>query len=232
MTGAKWAGSLVATGALAIGSVAANAAPAFWTDWNESGTNIVAGVLNVGGEFVQVTYTGAYSFANTNGGTNYWVPVAPYLSAEVDNGPPDSDIVALSTGGTVTITFSRPVVDPLLALVSWNGNTVDFGMPIEFLSFGRGYWGEGTPQVNAAGTGFFGSGEVHGVLRLPGTFSEITFSHTSEHWHGFSVGVLGIDDGGGNGNGGGPSVPEPGPLALLLLGALGLIPRGLRRQRT
>lgn len=213
---------------LAVSGSVATAAPVFWTDWTAATTEQVAGTLNVGGTALDVTYSGAYSFANTNGGTNYWVPVAPYLSAEVDNGPPDPDIVALNAGGTVTISFSQPVVDPLLAIVSWNGNTVDFGVPIEFLSFGAGFWGNGTPQVNTAGTGFFGSGEVHGVLRLPGTHSQITFSHTSENWHGFTVGVFGVDDG-GNG-GGGPSVPEPGTLGLLALGAIGLLARRRRRS--
>jgi hypothetical protein len=71
-------------------------------------------------------------------------------------------------------------VDPYIGLVSWNGNTVDFGVPIVIDSFGPGYWGSGTPILNGTSTGFFGSGEVHGVIRLPGSFDSITFSHTSE----------------------------------------------------
>ena len=199
MKSLKWVASLATTTVLAVCGSTAHAAPAFWTDWNESGQNLVAGVLNVGGEFVQVTYSGAYRFANTNGGTNYWVPVAPYLSAAVDNGPPDSDIVALSAGGTVTISFSRPVVDPLLALVSWNGNTVDFGMPIEFLSFGRGYWGDGTPEVNAAGTGFFGNREVEVVNTLAflaDNMGEIRFGGKPDRAGNAGSQVSGVESGG------------------------------------
>ena len=149
---------------------------------------------------------------------------APYTGAVVDNGPPDADIVALNAGGSKTITFSQPVVDPLIALVSWNGNIVDFGTSIEILTFGPGHWGNGTPVLNADGTGFTGSGEVHGVIRLPGTHSSITFTDTSENWHGFTLGVLGVDGGPGPD----PTVPVPLPLALF---GVGLAAMGLMRGR-
>jgi hypothetical protein len=126
----------------------------------------------------------------------------------------------LNAAGGATITFSQPVQDPFLALVSWNGNTVEFGVPIQFLSFGAGYFGGGTPIINQAGTGFYGSGEVHGVMQLSGWYSSITFTHTSENWHGFTVGAL-------------PSgvVPTPEPSILYLLGGglLGLM--ASRRKR-
>jgi hypothetical protein len=119
----------------------------------------------------------------------------------------------LGTGGSKTITFSQVIQDPILALVSWNGNTVDFGVPIEILSYGTGYWGSGTPILNASGTGFYGSGEVHGVIRLPGNYSSIAFTDTSEYWHGFTVGVTSLPD----------SVPEPASMLLMGTGLAGLI---------
>ena len=160
----KKTGLYVATAiALAFGCAsAAQAATVSWTDWTNTSAaaSQVFGDLDINGAHVGVTFTGAYAFAQTTGGTNYWSPAAPYLSSLAGNAPPASDIIALSTGGTATITFSQPVVDPLIALVSWNGNTVDFGVPIEVLSYGSGYWGNGTPVLNPTSTGFFGNGEV------------------------------------------------------------------------
>lgn len=214
----------------AMAAAPASAATVYWTDWTSAtaASGTAAGTLTAGSDTISVGYSGGYSFAQTSGGTNFWSPDAPYLSATVSNAPPASDIIGLSTGSTATITFSQAVVDPLVALVSWNSNTVEFGAPIEFLSFGAGYWGSGTPILNAAGTGFFGSGEVHGVLRVIGTYTSISFTHTSENWHGFAVGIVGVSV---PGDGGGGSVPEPMSLALLGLGlgALALTNR-LRRN--
>ena len=214
--------------ALAIATAAAlvsplsNAATVSWTDWTNADPGVVNGTLDVSGTPVGVTFTGTYSFAQTTGGTNYWNPAAPYLSATVSNAPPAADIVALNAGGTATITFSQAVTDPLIGLVSWNTNTVDFSVPIEILSFGAGYWGNGTPVLNAGDTGFFGQGEVHGVIRLPGTYTSVSFTHTSENWHGLTVGVLGLAT---------PPVPEPATYALMGLGLLG-VAAARRRSRS
>ena len=206
-----FAAAIVAAATMAGGPV--QAAPVYWTDWTATTQSGVAGTLDVDGDAIGVTFTGPVWFAQTDGGTNFWSPGTPYISAAVDNAPPPSDIIALSAGGTKTITFSKAVVNPLIALVSWNGNVVDFGVPIEILSYGAGYWGNGTPVLNPAGTGFTGSGEVHGVIRLPGTYTQITFTDTGETWHGLTVGVQGVRT---------PNVPEPTSLVLLGLGFAGV----------
>jgi len=215
--------SRVFASALLVGAVAGvQAATVSWTDWTAASPGSVAGALDVNGTAVGVTFSGVYGFAQTAAGTNYWNPSTPYLSGVVSNAPPAPDIIALSAGGTVTVSFSQAVADPLIALVSWNSNTVDFGEPIEVLSFGAGYWGNGTPVVNVQGTGFFGSGEVHGVIRLAGEHTSITFTHTSENWHGLTVGVVGL--------GTTPPIPEPETYALMLAGlaAMSLV---VRRRR-
>lgn len=196
-----------------------------WTDWQTSPSlSSASGQLAVGATTVDVNYsaTSNHAFVQTAGGTNYWISSTPYTSGIVDNAPPDSDIVALNLAGTVTVMFSEAVEDPFLGLVSWNGNTVEFGVPIEIISFGAGFWGNGTPMLNGTGTGFFGSGEVHGVIRLPGSYTSISFTHTSENWHGFTVGVAGLADENGI------SVPEPTTLLLMGLGLAGL---GFARRR-
>ncbi len=206
-----------------LSSTLAFAGTVYWTDWTSvtTGAPGVLGTLDPGSGPINVAFSGAYSFVQTSGGVNYWNPSTPYISAVVDNAPPASDIIALSTGGTVNITFSEAVLDPLIALVSWNSNTVDFGVPIEILSFGQGFWGNGTPILNGDGDGFFGSGEVHGVIRLPGTYSAISFTHTSEGWNGFTVGVVGAGEQP-------PTVPEPSTMLLLGLGLLAVAGVGRR----
>lgn len=199
-------------------SAPAMATQVYWTDWIAApNLTSATGEIHVQGETVQIGYsaTGSHGFVQTGTGINYWTGT-PYTQGTVDNAPPAAELIALNSAGEVSIVFSRPVVDPYIAITSWNGNTVEFGQPISFDSYGAGYWGNGTPQMNSAGTGFYGNGEVHGVIRLKGTYQSLSFTHTSEYWHGFTVGVS--------------AVPWPSSFWLFATGLLAVVPR-VRRLR-
>lgn len=208
---------------LMLAAAPAAAVPVNWTDWTAKGSLSVTGTIDVGGTAVGVSFSGPYSFANTNGGTNYWGEgsPAPYTGGNIDNAPPDSDIIALNGGGAVTISFTQAVVNPIFALVSWNGNVASFSGPIETVSAGAGYWGTGSFS-NVTSNGFTGAGELHGIVRVLGNYTQVTLNHTSENWHGFQVGVEDTAA---------PEIPVPLPFALLGTGIAALALTA-RRKRT
>ncbi|MDG3004937.1 PEP-CTERM sorting domain-containing protein [Paludisphaera mucosa] len=208
---------------------AARSAPVIWTDWRSGteGTNGTAsGVLMIDGEAIDVTYTGEIQFLQTGTGTNYFEPSAPYLSATVDNAPPAAEMIALSQASVKTLTFSKAVSNLLFAVVSLNGNGYRFDSDFEILSYGRGYWGDGTLDKTNPSPGVYqlnGTGEPHGVIEFQGAVTTITWtSLTNENWNGFTVGVRGLAP---------SAVPEPSSLALACLGAAGLGGVVVRRRR-
>jgi len=163
--------------------------------------------------FVQTNNTGNYYFTEPNASAK------PYTGGVVQNAPATADIVAYGLGGTKTISFDRPVSDVYIALVSWNGNVAQFSTSFEKFSEGCGYFGCG-PFNLEAGNSLFGNGEVHGILRLAGTFSSVSFTDSTEYWHGITVGIGGIA----------PPARTPAPAALALFG-VGAIGLGALRRR-
>ncbi|HEX5376948.1 MAG TPA: PEPxxWA-CTERM sorting domain-containing protein [Phenylobacterium sp.] len=194
-----------------------------WADWNSApaGAGQVSGVINAPGGAVGVTYNGSYLFAQTSGGTDYWVDNG-YTQGLV-NRPTGTDIIALATGGAKTITFSKAVTNPYLAFTSWNGNVVTFSSPFTIISQGCGYWGCGSFVPSNGNLTFTGSGEVHGVLQFQGTFNSLTFTDSNESWHGFTVGIADVAGPGGG-------IPEPSAWALMIMG-FGLTGAALRSRR-
>lgn len=200
------------------------AAPVTWVDWvaatagNEGSAD---GVLSLGATNVDVHYSGQIAFAQVSGGTNYYLPSAPYISPLVDNAPSTPDIIALSTATPKTLTFSQAIDNLFFAVVSLNGNGYRFNRDFDIVSFGTGYWGPGTMTKVDLGGGIFevtGTGEPHGVIRFKGAVSSINWtSETNEYWNGFTVGTYGLAT----------AVPEPEAYGFLLagLGALGWLAR-------
>ncbi len=216
----------LAVGGFLMAAPAAVAAPIAWTDWTTADTDSASGSVNG----VAVAFSGALNpVAQTLGGTNFWaVNPATYTSVpEVDNGPPDSDIIRLTGGaaaGVQTLTFSQPLTNPVMAILSLGqpgfGVTYDFDAPFDVLNFGPGFFGNG-PLAELPGDVLEGR-EGHGIIQFIGTFSSISWTiPTAEFWHGFQVGVAdGVDP---------EPIPEPGATLLLAAGCALLF--GARRRR-
>jgi hypothetical protein len=132
--------------------------------------------------------------AQTSGGTNYWIPSTPYISSQVSNAPPDSDILQLAGGQnqTYVVTLSQPIKDPIMAIVSLGSSAIPidyvFNSPFTIVSQGTGFWGPGTLS-QLPGNVLHGA-EGHGTIQFIGTFSTFSWTvPTPEVWHGFTFGI-------------------------------------------
>ena len=185
---------------------------AYWVDWNSadvpggaaSGVITLPDASTIAVSFQSSNCSGAdcalFSTTQTSGGPDYWNnPSTPYTSAEVPNGPPDSDVISLK-GGTATVytvTFSQPIVDPIMAVLSLGQPSVyidyDFNAPFTIVSQGAGFF---TPPgcttcvlQNLAGDVLRGN-EGHGTIKFLGTYSSFSWTVPNpEVWHGFTFAV-------------------------------------------
>ncbi len=203
-------------------SATASAAIYSYADWKTaSGGTAVSGFITLAdGRTVDVAYTGKYSFANVSGSTtNYWTHPTTYQSPEVENAPPQPDIIGL-TGGNATVhtlRFSTTVVNVAMPICSLGSSgtpaTYVFDHPFRVVSNGPGYFGNGT-LVNTSGNILEGR-EGHGTLLFEGAIDSISWTApTYENWHGFTAAI--------------ETVPEPATLSVL---AVGLLPLLRRRRR-
>jgi hypothetical protein len=217
------AATLIAAG---VSVLPASAFVVDWTNWSAGVQNPTLGSAMGSAGSVGVTYTGEMenlfltSAASQAAGHGPWsfTPTSTWSFSslgEVGSAPPDSGgIIRIvgGTGATDTITFSKPVVDPVIAIWSLGqgGNTPSFDfttLPFSVVA--------GGPSVNYNGLPIFQSGnsvlgtEGNGTVQFVGTFSSISWTNpTNEDWYGFTVGV--------------GAVPEASTWLMLILGFAGI----------
>lgn len=224
--------------AIALAATVA-AAPAgaqgVWTDWTSftpaAGANpamLMGSMTFAGPQVVAVTYTGEVYGYQTACGNDYWTPDATYDAPGI-SAPTNCDLIQLVGGagtGLHTLTFSQPVVNPFMAILSLGGGnaaTYNFNAPFDVVSQGQGAFGNGT-LTELAGDIVSGQ-EGNGTIQFQGTFTSISWTvPTGETWHGFTVGAAGI----GSLQ---TSVPEPSTVALLGIGMVGVGAVARRRAR-
>jgi len=198
-----------------------------WTTWSSQTGNTVNGTLTFGTQTVNITYTGETEFTQLNNtGYNYYTPASTYV-----NGPTTSDMIAIDgTATTHTITFSSPVTNPVMAIVSLGqpglGTVYNFDAPFTILNQGSGIpYGGCATCLSGSGTDSLTGTEGDGIIEFAGTFSSLSWTGANpEYWNGFTFGAAGV---------GTPSsgVPEPGSLGLAAL-ALALVALSARRWRS
>jgi hypothetical protein len=189
-----------ALGALPLVTAASASPQAAWVDWTTA-SPLTTGPGTAGGVLagISVTYSGnLYPWAVLTSTSSYWTSHgSTYTSPLVSNPPTTPDILRI-TGGPNTIeqvfTFSAPVRDPVLAILSLGRPTIaahyDFDRPFVIEKVGPGYFGNG-PLVALPGDVLEGR-EGNGLIRFPGVHTELRFfAPIAESWSGFTVGLAG-----------------------------------------
>jgi len=205
--------------ALMAAGASAHAAIVDWTQWSPTFTTSTTngGAASGVSGLIGVTYSGELD----NLLFNYpsWGPASTFSGGTVDNAPPAAGgILQLVGGGGTgpdTITFSSPVLNPVMAIWSLgqNNDPTQFVFTTSNISLESGgpsneYNGQSITLLGNTVDGV----EGNGVIQFNGLVSSITWNNPSpEFWYGITVGTAGV-----------AGAPEPAAWAMMLLGFGGL----------
>lgn len=181
----------------------------YWAEWQEvtvGDPGSASAALRLPGGDIDVSYAGQVIEGSAPLGqptisfpiTVTFTPPSTFTSETIPNAPPETGMICINGSSqlTQTLTFSEPVRDPLIAVISMGsstfGMTWDFGAPVVLRSSGPGVL-PGTLEVS--GTTLTGA-EGNGVVELQGTFEQLSFTVPVPElstWGMFTVGVRGRD---------------------------------------
>ncbi|MGH7438687.1 MAG: hypothetical protein ACRENE_23615 [Polyangiaceae bacterium] len=203
------------------GGVAPDAGPALepagefhWTHWTRMSAGSpgsVAGVLLPPSGAITVTYSGEVYVAplpglpgtQTTTGANYFAPASTYTCSTVGTAPILPGVVMQQGGTTLveSLTFSRPVTNPVLAIMSLGDYQTNAQSRFEFGAYGESFTilQQGPGAMAGPGTladvdGGLQGDDGDGLVQLDGTFTTIRWTDPIGEFpgqHGLTVGIAG-----------------------------------------
>lgn len=193
--------SIAVTGVLFCFMAPADASTIAWTTWtSKTGSNpgTVKGSVTLPSGKVKITYKGQVGSGTVLGpGYPSWGPASTFSGGSVGNPPGPGNQISLYGGestSTNTISFSKPVTDPVIAI--WSLGHSDTQAAFKFkgtppLSFESGgpsseYGGQAITVKKSTVQGQ----EGNGTIQLKGTYTKIQFTTpTYENYYSFTVGL-------------------------------------------
>jgi hypothetical protein len=222
----RFARSLILLASAALAPATASAQVA-WTDWLTLNYPDGTASGTMGGVTVNYVSTGpvqaAYTDCTAWPAADRWaVGNGAYTNGTVPNRP-ICDQIGFTDALTATVTFSSPVSNLYMAMLSvgQRGTPVTFAFNQSFVvdSWGMGFSGSDWNGPGIVSGNSFTGEEFHGVLRFTSPVTTLTFTtNVPEHWQGFTFGAA--------------PVPEPASASLTLVGAALLGAGALSRRRT
>lgn len=213
------------TVATVVGLVACASANATLINWN-TWSSATAG--SIAANSVTVSFSAGGSTDTLVGGYPSYTPTTTYADGTiVDNAPTSANGIIRLAGGNSNInviTFSKPVVDPVMAI--WSLGQPGIQASFDFLNATPTFVAGGPSNeyggssISVSGNRVLGN-EGNGTVRFIGTYSDISWRNpTYEYWYGYNVGIAGVA----------APIPTPEPSELALFG-LGLAILGRKRKR-